>query len=148
MIKRNSITELLEEHAQFILPLVITYIFGIIFVFVTYYTDEGIATSGTPVLSFFKLLFDSMIPTTITYVLGEVVHSFISMRTKKQKHFIWTIWTFVFVMIYEGVYLIYQLSSSIAWIVVLVISTFLLLFFNALSYKEGYAATHRNHGLV
>lgn len=148
IIKRSKLTEQLEEHAQFILPLLITYIFGVIFVCITYYTDKSIATSTTPVLSFLKLLFDSMIPTTITYVLGEVVHSFISVRTKQQKFFIWSILTFVFVVIYEGIYLIYQLSSSALWVVILILSTFLLLYLNALSYREGYISTHRNHGLV
>lgn len=148
IIKRRKLTEQLEEHAQFILPLGITYFFGVIFVCVTYYTDKSIANSTTPVLSFLKLLFDSMIPTTITYVLGESVHSFISVRTKQQNYFIWSTLTFVFVVIYECIYLIYQLSSSALWVVILVVSTFLLLYLNWLSYREGYISTHRKHGLV
>ena len=148
VIKRSKITELLEEHVQFIVPLLITYIFGILFVCVTYYTDTSTVDSTTPGIDFFKLLFESLIPTTITYVLGEAVHNFISVRTKRQEFFIWSLLTFVFVVVYEGIYLIYQLYSSALWTVILVISTILLLVFNALSYRESYISTHRNHGLV
>lgn len=147
-IKRGKITEVLEEHASFIVPLLITYVFGIIFVLVTYYGDKDLQNSENICRDFFKLAMDSMVPTTITYVLGEAIHSTISLYKSKAGHYIWTILTLVSVGVYEMLFLLYTMAGSVAWMWIISISTLLLLLLNALSYRDYYRAINRNHGLV
>lgn len=150
-IKRRTITELLEEHASFIIPLLITYVFGLLFAFITYYGNSGNAWSGDSeklYMSFFKVSLDSMVPTTITYVLTEAIHNFVSFYRRKTGHYIWTVFTLISVGIYEIIFLLYTMTVSTIWVWAVCVFTLLLLFLNALSYRDYYLATNRGHGLV
>ena len=148
-IRRGKITEVLEEHASFIVPLMITYVFGIFFVLITYYGNDELQTSGNICRNLFKLVLDSMAPTTITYVLGEAIHNTISLYKRKiGHHYIWTIFTLISVGIYEIVFLLYTMVASLTWMWIIFVSTLLLLLLNAVSYKDYYLAVNRNHKLI
>lgn len=147
LIKRYKVTETLEEHASFIIPLMITYVFGIIFMFLTYY-DDTLEIPQSQSKDILKLVLNSLVPTTITYVLGESIHNFISLYKKKTGHYIWTVFTLISVGIYEMLFLIYTVAETVPWICTMLISTLVVLFLNALSYRDCYFAVNRNHGLV
>lgn len=139
----------MEKHVSFLLPLFVTYIFWIIFVALTYYTSKEIGPNGEIIKpNFFMLLFDSVVPTTMTYVLCEVIHNFISIVKKNLGVFIWTLLTFIADVVYVFIYFIYLLELSVPWIAITIITTFVLLFLTSLSYKELFYSTNRNHGLT
>lgn len=114
----------------------------------TYYGNDEIKNSENLYVDFFKLALDSLVPTTITYVLGEAIHNVISLYKRKSGHYIWTIFTLISVGIYEMLFLLYIMADSIPWMCTMFISTLLVLCLNALSYKDCYLAVNRNHGLV
>lgn len=147
-IKRSKITETLEEHASFIIPLLITYIFGIIFMLFTYYSNDEIKNSPNFYVDFFKLVLDSFVPTTITYVLGEAIHNTISLYKRKTGHYICTIFTLISVGIYEMLFLLYIMADTVTWMWIMFFSTIFVLILNGFSYKEYYFAVNRNHGLI
>ena len=109
--------EFVKEHLGFILTIVITYVLGISLIIVQYIAlGDG--------NDFMKVLLDSLIPTTITYIF-----------------------TCIFVMIYAIIFCMYVMTGiSKIWIILEAFFTAILLWLNIMCYKEKYK--HRNHSLT
>lgn len=138
---------LIEKHMAFIMPLFITYTFSVLFLIITYYSDKGVDTTRFTYKYFLDLLVNSIVPTTITYILCEVLHGLMAKKIK-QKNVFWIIITIIFVSIYEVLYLIYYLSSELSWFIVLAVFTIVLIVLNAINYKKLYNSINRGHSLV
>lgn len=132
--------DFIKEHLGFILTILCTYVIGILLVIVQYHalTDDK---------NFLNVFLDTLIPTTITYVLGCVLVNIADLLQEKADDYIFTILTCFFVVVYILVFVIYvMMGFSCGWAIVETIFTALLLILNILSYKE--KNKHRNHGLV
>ncbi len=121
--------------------------FGIVFIIITYYSDI-VDKSNSLNLEIYKIALDTLVPTTITYILAESIHNMILLYEKKNGNYLWSIITFLCVTLYEMLYLIYRIANSFCWMNIITIATILLLILNALSYRDSFYATHRNHGLI
>lgn len=132
--------DFIKEHLGFILTAVITYGLGICFIIVQYFaldTDNGLM----------KLLLDSLIPTTITYVLGCVLVNISELLRDKSDNYVFNIFTCMIVMFYAIIFCIYVITGiSITWIIMEAIFTAVLFWLNIMCYKEKYK--NRNHSLT
>lgn len=130
----------IKEHLGFILTIIITYAVGISLIIVQFLAlGEGTV--------FMQVLLDSLIPTTITYVLGCVLVNISELLRDKSDNYVFNIFTCIFVMIYAIIFCIYMMTGfSEVWIVVEMICTSVLLLLNVVCYKEKYQ--HRNHSLT
>ena len=130
----------IKEHFGFILTMVITYVVGIMLIIVQY-----IALQGEKNL--IEVFLNSLIPTTITYVLGCVLVNITELLKEKSDNYFFNIVTCLLVMIYALLFCIYvMIGFSNVWIIIELMATIILLVFNVLCYKEKYI--HRNHGLI
>lgn len=97
--------------------------------------------------NFMKALLDSLIPTTITYVLGCVLVNISELLRDKANDYVYNIFTCIFVMIYAIIFCMYVMTGiSTLWIVIELVLTATLLWLNLMCYKEKYK--HRNHSLT
>lgn len=132
--------EHIKEHLGFILTIVITYVLGICLIIVQY-----IALDDNK--DFIEVLLDSLIPTTITYVLGCVLVNIAELLKNKSDNYVFNIFTCIFVMIYAIIFCMYVIAGfSGIWIVLELIFTATLLWMNFMCYIEKYK--HRNHSLT
>ena len=77
---------------------------------------------------FMKVLLDSLIPTTITYVLGCVLVNISELLRDKSNNYVFNIFTCIFVMIYAIIFCMYVMTGiSIAWIILETLFTGVLL---------------------
>lgn len=132
--------DFIKEHLGFILTMLITYVIGILLVIVQYIalTDDK---------NFMNIFLDSLIPTTITYVLGCVLVNIADLLHDKADNYVFNIFTCLLVMIYTLVFCIYVITGfSCGWVIGEIVFTVALLILNILCYNEKYK--HRNHGLV
>ncbi len=129
----------LETHLAFILTMLITYIFGGLFIAFEYTNSSE---------NLLKIMLDTIIPTTITYVLGCVLVNLVELLQQSEKsHFLFNILTCLFVCVYAMIYTLYLFKGySVGWLIAELILTALLLVLNICCYKEKFR--HRNHGLV
>ena len=132
--------EFIKEHLGFILTMIITYILGISLIIVQY-----IALNNDVI--FMELFLDSIIPTTITYVLGCVLVNISELLSNKADNYIFNIFTCLFVMVYSIIFCMYVISEfSIFWVIVELIATTILFGLNIMCYKE--KSEYRNHTLT
>lgn len=130
----------LKEHLGFILTIIITYVVGICLIIIQYFAlnDDK---------NFMKILLDSLVPTTITYVLGCVLVNITELLRDKSDHYIFNIFTCIFVMIYAIIFCMYVMKGfSVVWVILELLFTAVLLWLNVMCYKEKYE--HRNHSLT
>lgn len=119
----------------------ITYALGISLIIVQYIALEGDNKN------FMKVFLDSLIPTTITYVLGCVLVNIAELLREKSDNYIFNIFTCIFVMIYAIIFCMYVVAGfSVSWIIVEFLATAILLGLNVMCYNEKYK--HRNHSLT
>ena len=147
MIKENKLKkqkrvdiDFIEEHLSFILTIGVTYIVGIIIIVMEY-----IALAGED--NFMKVFLDSLIPTTITYMLGCILVNISDLVKSSDGRCVWNVLGCVFIFIYVLIFSMY-LSTDFSWIWVaieLILTTEALLI-NIMCYKEKYIA--RNHSLT
>lgn len=132
--------DFIEEHLSFILTIGVTYIVGIIIIVMEY-----IALAGED--NFMKVFLDSLIPTTITYMLGCILVNISDLVKSSDGRCVWNVLGCVFIFIYVLIFSMY-LSTDFSWIWVaieLILTTEALLI-NIMCYKEKYIA--RNHSLT
>lgn len=130
----------IKEHFGFILTIIITYVLGIILTIVQYIALEGDK-------NIIKVFMDSLIPTTITYVLGCVLVNIADLLRNKADNYVYNVLTCLAVMIYAIVFCIYiMMGFNWGMAVVEIIFTIILLVLNIMCYNERYK--NRNHGLV
>ncbi len=146
--KKNQRTrsEVFQEHASFLLPLIITFVGGIFFALVSYYGKQDVNTRTFAVL--LRSILEALIPTATTYVLCEIIHNIVEILNKKTSRFIWNALTLVAAFLYNIMYFIYLISSSSLWLTIIAISTLGLLGLTFMSYREIYIETHRDPGLI
>lgn len=132
--------ENIKEHFGFILTMLITYTVGIILVIVQYVALESSS-------NIMKIFLDSLIPTTITYVLGCVLVNIADLLRNKSDEYVYNIITCLFVFIYTLIFCLYVMTGfSCGWVIGEIALTAILLLLNVMCYNEKYK--HRNHGLV
>jgi len=155
-----STGDFIKKHLGFILTMVITYVLGILLVVVQYVAieDEYIQTVALENKIFVdvlmqndknlaKVLIDSLVPTTITYVLGCVLVNIAELIHNNSENCVYNLFTCLFVLLYAIVFCIYVMTGfSFIWVVIELICTLLLLYFNIMCYKE--KNQHRNHNLT
>lgn len=133
--------EFMKEHLGFVLTIIITYVLGISLTIVQYMALSGENNN------FMKVLLDSLIPTTITYVLGCVLVNISELLRDKADDYVYNIFTCIFVMIYAIIFCMYVMTGfSTRWIVIELVLTAALLWLNLMCYKEKYQ--HKNHSLT
>lgn len=131
--------EFIEKHLAFILTILITYVFGGVFIlFETINSDEGII----------KILIDNFVPTTITYVLGCVLVNIVELLQQDEKsQYVYNIFTCFAVIIYALIFTIYlSVGYAIYWLIIELLVSAAILFLNVKSYQEKFKT--RNHGIV
>lgn len=132
--------EFIKEHFGFILTIIVTYAVGITLIGIQYIAmGDG--------NDFMKVLLDSLIPTTITYVLGCVLVNISELLRDKSNNYVFNVFTCIFVMIYAMIFCMYvMMEISIIWIILEILFTATLIWLNVMCYKEKYE--HRNHSLT
>ena len=136
----------LEEHISMYLPLFVTYIFGLIFAWLTWRNLDDKSQSNAFLI--FKCILESLIPSTITYALVNTIQNLVNMIKSNTNHFFWNILNIVLVSIYEFVYFVYGTNyKSIFMLIFAIIMTVSVVMVSVLSYFEIYNSTHRNHDL-
>lgn len=121
--------------------MIITYVLGISLIIVQYISMVGDDKN------FMKVFLDSLIPTTITYVLGCVLVNIAELLRDKSDNYVFNIFTCIFVMIYAIIFCMYLMTGfSVLWIIIEFLVTAILLSLNIMCYKEKYQ--HRNHSLT
>lgn len=153
MINKTKI--LIKTHFGFILTAAVTYIIGLLLVWFQYTTSQAFinTTSSTQTISIDPDLFlNTLITTTITYVLGCTLVNITDLFNERNFNYYYNITTCFLVFIYLVIYCIYLISpKSIIWNIFEIILTIALLFFNIISYKERYDGNHiqkQYHDLV
>lgn len=128
-----------KEHLSFILTIMVTYIIGICIMVIQFLA----AGDG----NFLKVLLDTMIPTTITYVYGCVLVNISDLLKEKADHYVINILTSVLITFYAFVFCIYVLTGySFVWAFIEYFFTAVIIILNLLCYIERF--THRNHKLT
>lgn len=145
--------DFIKEHFGFILTIVITYVLGIFLVIIQYRASKIIpapaSAPSTPDnnLNFMEVFLNSMVPTTITYVLGCVLVNIVDLLKNNANNYIYNISTCFFVMIYALIFCLYIMEKfTFLWAIFEAVLTLVLLLLNLMCYKEKYKNTH--HGLV
>lgn len=139
-MERKINMEFIKEHFGFILTIIVTYAVGITLIGIQYIAmGDG--------NDFMKVLLDSLIPTTITYVLGCVLVNISELLRDKSNNYVFNVFTCIFVMIYAMIFCMYvMMEISIIWIILEILFTATLIWLNVMCYKEKYE--HRNHSLT
>lgn len=133
--------EFFKEHVGFILTLVVTYVLGISLVAVQYLASDAADKN------LLQLMLESLVPTTITYVLGCVLVNLVELIQNNSGNFVFNLFACIFVMLYAIIFCMYLITGfSVLWALVEGILTAGLLYLNVLCYKEKF--DHRNHGLI
>lgn len=143
------------RHLSFILTLIITYLLGILFVIfqciatgtTTEVCVEGVVTTVPTNINVVEVLINSLVPTTVTYVLGCVMVNIVEALEGKIAGYFWNIVTCILIFMYAIVFCIYLVMEfSVGWIIAEFFVTILLLTMNVLCYKEKFV--NKNHGLT
>lgn len=133
----GKILHAVKEHAAFILTMFVTYALGLILVAMQYVATDGFK-------NIFKVLIDSMVPTTITYVLGCVM---VNMVEAEDDARLLNIFACALVFMYAMVFCMYLMTGlSFFWIVTESCITLALILLNILCYREKFK--QRNHGIA
>lgn len=144
--KDGRIIQTLEEHISMFLPLFVTYIFGFIFAWFTWRNLDS--ESQKNIFLIFKCILESLIPSTITYVLVNTIQNLVNMIKSNTEHFLCNILSIVLVSVYEFIYFVYGTNyTSIFLLIFAIIMTVGVVIVSVFSYFEIYNSTHRNHDL-
>lgn len=131
---------LIKEHFGFILTAIVTYMVGIVLIRFQYISNDQTEI-------FLEVFLNSIIPTTITYVLGCVLVNIADLLQGKADDYVFNILTCLSVMIYALIFCIYVTSDfSCGWVVGETVLTVGLLWLNIMCYNEKYQ--NKNHGIV
>lgn len=153
--KIGKFKKFLTKHLSFILTMSITYLLGILFVIfqcnaasTTAEVCVGNITTTVPIeINALEVLINSLVPTTVTYVLGCVMVNIVEALEGKATEYFYSIVTCLFTFMYAMVFCIYLVMGiSLGWIIGELFVTILLLTLNVLCYKEKFV--NRNHGLT
>lgn len=163
VVKLN--TEKIKTHKWFIFSFVITYGLGAIFIWMS--CDKEIAQNSNNILTNLiyrsneqsgntlnelrvtEIALDSILPTTIVYVLCCLITNFENILNKPdgERCLDWNIITVISLFFYVLIYSIYMHHRiSAGWIILEIIITLLILFFNVCCYKE--SISKRSHSLT
>jgi hypothetical protein len=153
--KIGKFKKFLTKHLSFVLTMSITYLLGILFIIFQCNTADttvevcvGNITTTIPIeINALEVLINSLVPTTVTYVLGCVMVNIVEVLEGKSTEYLYSIITCFFTFVYAMVFCIYLVMGiSLGWIIVELFVTILLLILNVLGYKEKFV--NRNHGLT
>lgn len=153
--KIEKFKKFLTKHLSFVLTMSITYLLGILFVIFQCYAASATAevcvgnvTRTVPIeTNALEVLINSLVPTTVTYVLGCVMVNIVEVLEGKATEYLYSIVTCFFTFVYAMVFCIYLVMGiSFGWIIGELFVTILLLTLNVLGYKEKFV--NRNHGLT
>lgn len=153
--KIGKFKKFLTKHLSFILTISITYLLGILFVIFQCITTGtlaevcigGVTTTVQIEINAVEVLINSLVPTTVTYVLGCVMVNIVETLEGKTTAYFYSIVTCFFTFVYAMVFCIYLVMGiSLCWIIGELFVTILLLTLNLLCYKEKFI--NRNHGLT
>ncbi len=153
--KIRKFKKFLTIHLSFILTISITYLLGILFVIFQCITTSssakvciaGVATTVPIEINALEIVINSLVPTTVTYVLGCVMVNIVETLQGKTTAYLYNIITCFFTFMYAIVFCIYLVMGiSLGWIIGELFVTILLLALNLLCYKEKFV--NRNHGLT
>lgn len=118
----------ITNHLSFILTIVITYVLGSLFVVFQCLNNKEDILEKT---------IDSLVPITITYILGCVITNIISALQGKTSGYVYNLITCVCIFIYSIIFCIYIITTfSFFWVILELVLTFLMLSLNVLCYKE------------
>lgn len=138
---KERVDDFIYFHLGFILTIFITYIVGIMLIAVQYFAIKDKSTD------FLKLCIDSIVPTTITYVLGCVIVNIIELFRSKADKFAYNLTTCIVVCLYIILFAMYlMIGYSVKWAVIEFIATLFLIYLNFKCYIEKF--NHRNHKLA
>ncbi len=152
----------IKKYKWFIFNFVITYGLGAMFIWMSCHKEvsnnmlnilinqscehNGNTLNGLRVT---EIAFDSILPTTIVYVLCCLITNIENILKKPddEKCLDWNIVTIIFLVFYVIVFSIYMNQKiSAGWIISEIIITLLILFFNVCGYKE--SISKRSHSLT
>ncbi len=134
--------QFVKEHLGFILTASVTYIVGILLIVVQYISHDQSVN-----INIMEVFLNSIIPTTITYVLGCVLVNIADLLKGKADAYVFNIFACLSVMIYALIFCIYvMIGFSCVWVIVESVLTIGLLWLNTMCYNERYQ--NKNHGIV
>lgn len=133
----------IKEHLAFILTMMITYIFCIIFIVAQILALDDWAMEYTV----FDIVLNSIVPTTITYTLGCVLVNIVDLLKNKAERYVYNILTMMMIVVYAMVFTFYWSTGFMwGWLVGELLATFMLVYLNVLCYREKYRDS--KHDLV
>lgn len=132
----------IKEHFSFILTILITYSFSILFIIFQF-----LALDVGKEEQFFDIMLNSLVPTTITYAFGCVLVNIVELFKDKTDDYIFNVFAIYLIVIYAIVFIFYWFTGfTWGWVFGELIATALIIFFNILCYREKYR--NRNHTLM
>lgn len=132
--------DFIKKHLAFILTISTTYILGIALILIQCLAQKD----GE---NYFEIFLESIVPTTITYVLGCVWVNIVEIVQNQTEHYVWNLITCFFVFLYALLFSAYLITGfTFVWIFIEFVATLLMLTLNILCYRE--KSLHRKHSLV
>lgn len=125
--------------------MIVTYFFGFVFVFFSYNIDNKQLSS----FEMTELFYSIIVPTTVPYVLVNVIENILEMFESNAKRIIWNLFNVFAITGYTVLYPLYLTNTrSIPFIIMLFLATIVLWVLNWLCYTELYNQTNKNHDFI
>lgn len=148
----KKISKSLKKHSGFLSMIFITYGFGFMFICFSWVKENlkniylnieshsfEQAIEALDSIRMAEIAFDSIVPTTIVYILSCLITNFekIDKRTDSERSTSYNRLTLVALVFYTLIYALYMTQKiSFFWIACIPITTLIILFLNVCSYRE------------
>lgn len=135
---------LFVENLFFMLMLIITYTFAVLFIYFSWYKESRFSnTDSVGYVEFLEIVISNLIPTTLVYVLSCTIANIMDITKRNNgvsifnRDYPFNIVTIVLIVMYAITYCIYMTRMfSIGVFTLEIIFTIFILIFNVKSYKE------------